>query len=126
MAEDNTQQNSENQPSVSLSPSLQALYFNTTREYRAFFQKVREAFNGHCDELKEQAEAKLDALKPDDKEGRKEVLLWQKEQLDQALAELKQLIANESSKMRKTLEEIRRKQEEQTFDLENELSQIAA
>ncbi len=103
---------------------LQQLYSQTTKEYRAFFEKVRAAFNQHCDEIKDRTEEKLAILKEDDKEGRKAVLLEQKKELDESLSELKQLLANESSRMRKTLEDIRRQQESQSFDLDTALQEV--
>jgi len=108
-----------------LRQSLQEMYRNIAREYRTFFKKVRVAFNAHCEEIKKVAQDGLAKLDPEDEEGRKKVLIEQKKQLDKALAELKQLLNFESSRMRKKLEAIKRKQEMESFSLEEELAEMA-
>lgn len=121
-----TQINGQNgQISQDLRESLQEMYRNIAREYRAFFKKVRVAFNAHCEAIKKEAKEGLATLDPDDEEGRKKVLLNQKKQLDTALAELKQLLNFESTRMRKKLEAIKRKQEMESFSLEAELAEVA-
>lgn len=105
--------------------SLQEMYRNIAREYREFFKRVRVAFNAHCEDIKKEAQEGLAKLDPEDGEGRKQVLLKQKKQLDQALAELKQLLNFESNRMRKKLEAIKRQQEMDSFSLEEELEETA-
>ncbi|MDH5597446.1 MAG: hypothetical protein OEY44_05030 [Candidatus Peregrinibacteria bacterium] len=95
-----------------------------TDRYRAFLAQVREAFNKHCDEIKDRAQAKFDAIPEENEEGRKKVLSEQKAELDQTLAELKQLLNNKGAEVRRELEEIARLKDEQSFDLDEQLEEI--
>ncbi len=103
---------------------FQQRYEATMAKYHAYFEHVRDAFKAHCEDIKQKTLKKLEDISEDDTDARKKILLEQKKELDETLAELKQLLNYQSSKMRKALEEIRREQESQEFDLENELASL--
>jgi molybdopterin converting factor small subunit len=95
-----------------------------TGGYKAFLAKVREAFNTHCDEIKEETTQKLRAVPEDDVEGRKKILQEQKAQLDRTLAELRQLLAQKGAEVRTQLEEIANLRDQESFDLDEELAEV--
>lgn len=103
---------------------FQQRYEETMAKYHAYFEQVRAAFKQHCQDIKEDTLGKLKTTSDDDKEARKKILMDQKRQLDETLAELKQLLNFQSAKMRKALEEIRRQQDEQQFNLDEELASL--
>ncbi|MDH5597259.1 MAG: hypothetical protein OEY44_04085 [Candidatus Peregrinibacteria bacterium] len=96
-----------------------------TDRYRAFLAQVREAFNKHCDEIKDRAQVKFDAIPEENEEGRKKVLSEQKAELDKTLTELKQLLNSKGAEVRRELEEIAKLKDEQSFDLEEQLEEVA-
>lgn len=100
---------------------FQQKYEETMAKYHDYFEHVRDAFKARCEEIKVATLKELDTLAEDDKEGRKEVLMKQKEELDKTLSELKELLNYQSSQMRKALEDIRRQQDEESFNLDEEL-----
>lgn len=93
-------------------------------KYHEYFEHVRTAFKTHCQEIKQKTMERLNDVPEDDEEARQQILMEQKEELDQTLAELKQLLNFQSTKMRQTLEDIRREQEAQNFSLEEELANL--
>lgn len=103
---------------------FQQLYDQTMAKYHDYFEHVRDAFKAHCEQIKQRTMTDLAALPEEDKEGRKAVLMKQKEDLDKTLSELKQLLNYQSSQMRKALEDIRRQQEQESFNLETELAAV--
>jgi len=103
---------------------FQLRYEETMTKYHDFFEHVRVAFKGHCEDIKKKTLKKLEGVPEEDKEGRERILLDQKGELDGTLSELKQLLNFQSSKMRQALEEIRKEQETQSFDLEQELASL--
>lgn len=95
-----------------------------TESYKAFLRKVKEAFNHHCDEIKEHATDKFNTIPEEDQEGRKKVLAEQKAELDKSLTELKSLLSKRGAEVRDQLEEIANLRDQGDFDLDAQLSQI--
>lgn len=91
-------------------------------QYRAFLDEVQNAFNKHCDEIKAETTRKMTLIPESDQAGRRKVLDEQKAALDRTLAELKQLLNQRGTEMRKQLEKIASIREEQTFQLDNALA----
>ncbi len=95
-----------------------------TSQYKAFLAKVREAFNKHCDEIKDEAQKKFETIPESNQAERQKVLTEQKAKLDKTLAELKQLLATRGAEVRRELEEIAKLRDEKGFDLDQELAEI--
>lgn len=95
-----------------------------TSKYRSFLAEVREAFNKHCDEIKEDALKKFNAIPEEDEEGRRKVLDDQKAELDKTLSELKHLLTQKGAEVRKQLEEIAQIRDQQSFDLDAALGEV--
>ena len=97
-----------------------------TSSYQDFLAKVREAFNTHCEEIKNDATKKFEAIPEEDEDGRRKVLEEQKAELDKALAELKQLLAKRGSEVRQKLEEIANLKDQGDFNLDSALDDVSA
>ena len=95
-----------------------------TNKYRAFLAQVREAFNKHCDDIKEDATKKFNAVPEEDQDGRKKILTEQKAELDKTLAELKDLLSKKGAEVRTQLEEIANLRDQQSFNLDSELEGV--
>lgn len=102
---------------------LNRLYDATVEHHKSYLEKLHNAFNTRCEEIRVAAHAKLDALPETDQEGRKKVLAEEKTKLDKVLAELKEAIHRSSQDARKKLEEIEAKLEG-GVNLEKELATI--
>ncbi len=96
-----------------------------TGSYQKFLDKVREAFNVHCEEIKDKATERFNAIPEGDDEARQRILEEQKAELDQALSELKQLLAKRGAEVRHQLEEIADLKEQGEFSLDSALSEVA-
>lgn len=95
-----------------------------TQEYRNFLSEVREAFNHHCDEIKDEAIQAMEGVSEDDEATRQKILDEQNAKLDKTLNELKQLLAKREAQVRAQLEEITNMREQGEFSIENELAQL--
>ena len=83
------------------------------------------AFNNHCDEIKERAKQKFEALPESDQDGRRKILEEEKSELDKTLSELRQLFASKGSQVRRQLEEIAQLKEQESFgELDDQLSML--
>ena len=95
-----------------------------TSDYRVFLSKVREAFNQHCDEIRDEATRRFDAIPEEDQEERQKVLSEQKQALDKTLSELKALLARKSAELRRQLEDIANLKDSEGFDLDDQLATV--
>lgn len=86
--------------------------------------KVYTAFQSHCEEIHQETVKQINETAEDDFEGRKKILLDQKQKLDQTLAELKQVLNDITRQAREKLEELEKTQTEKSFNLDNELANI--
>lgn len=97
-----------------------------TNDYQAFLDKVREAFNARCEQIKDEATRKFEAIPEEDEGGRKQVLDEQKAELDKALSELKQLLSRRGAEVRRELEEIANLKDQGDFNLDTMLSDVVS
>jgi len=95
-----------------------------TLTYREFLGKVREAFDRHCEAIKEEATLKLAGIPEENTEARQKVIDEQNAQLDRTLMELKQLLAQKEAEVRAELEAIAEEREQGDFSIDDELEQI--
>ena len=102
----------------------QSLSNGAALEYKKFLDHVQESFKKRCEEIKEKTNKALDATAAGDVESRKNILIGQKQELDSALAELKQLLDVRSREAREKLEEIAKQAEAQSMDLDAELAAL--
>lgn len=93
-------------------------------KYQEFLSQVREAFDKHCDEIKAQAEKKLEGIPEDDEPAQEEVRQWEESELDKTLAELQELLNRRENMVRKQLEEIEILREQNSFNFEDELAEV--
>ncbi len=94
-------------------------------KYEKFLSEVSDAFNRHCDEIKKNAERKFETIPEEDEAARQQILDEEKVELDKTLAELKQLIATRSTKMREQLEEIANLRDQAEFNLDDQLADVS-
>jgi len=104
--------------------ALNRLYDETVEAHKAYLEKVHNAFDQRCEEIRVAAHKELDALPESDKDGRQKALTQEKIELDQALSELKMALHRSSEDARHTLEDIQAKMEASSVDLERELAQV--
>lgn len=106
------------------SQSLDQKEADISTSYQDFLDKVREAFNAHCEQIKDKATKKFEAIPEEDEDGRRQVLDEQKAELDTALSELKQLLSKRGAEVRRQLEELANLKDQGDFDLDNELDDV--
>ena len=107
-----------------MSNPFQQRYQEMMDQYHQYFEQVRASFKQHCEEIKQKTQSKLKEVPESEVETRQQIYAKQKVELDEALSELKQLLNFQSSKMRQSLEAIKRDQESQQFDLDQELAKV--
>ena len=103
---------------------LNQLYDETVEAHRAYLEKVHNAFDRRCEEIRQRAHEKLKPLAESDEEGKKRVVQEEKMELDQVLSELKMAIHQSSQDARLKLEEIQSKMESSAADLDRELTSV--
>ena len=103
---------------------LNRLYNETVDHHKAYLEKVHQAFDRRCEEIRVEAHKKFDTMPESDQAGRQKVLAEEKAELDQALSELKQTIQKSSQDARKKLEEIEAKIETDALNLEKTLTTV--
>ena len=79
------------------SDQLEAREQEINDKYQAVLTQVREAFDKHCDEIRIQAEEKLEGIAEDDEPAREEVRQWEEAELDKTLGELQELLNRRES-----------------------------
>ncbi len=104
--------------------ALSKLYQDTIDYHRSYLKRLHDAFNQHCEEVGAKAKEKLSGVDESDEEARKEVLIAEQKELDEALAQLKTAINQNNAEAREKLEEIQSKIEESAMDLEAELAKL--
>ncbi|MFH0820596.1 MAG: hypothetical protein V1908_02370 [Candidatus Peregrinibacteria bacterium] len=103
---------------------LNRLYDETVEAHKVYLEKVHDAFDRRCEEIRIKAHQKLDALPESDTEGHQKVVAEEKVELDKSLSELKAALHRSGQDARKKLEEIQAKLETGTVSLERELAQV--
>lgn len=96
-----------------------------TRNYRAFLRKVGEAFDHHCESIRNRTMQEFGKVSEEDQETRQKIVDAEKAELDKVLIELKELLNRKKSEFRHQLEEIARKKDQQSFDFDKELEEVA-
>ena len=104
--------------------ALSKLYQDTIDYHRGYLKRLHEAFNSHCEEVGAKAKGELSGIDESDEEARKEILIAEQKELDEALAQLKTAINQNNAEARQKLEEIQSKIEESAMDLEAELANL--
>ncbi len=103
--------------------TLNELYNATLKDHQEYLEKLHKAFDEKCETIRVAAQAKLKAIPESDPQSRDQVVQEEKAQLNQVLAELKQVIQKSGQDARRKLEEIENKLEGET-NIEKELNQI--
>ncbi|MBN2095888.1 hypothetical protein JW752_00620 [Candidatus Peregrinibacteria bacterium] len=104
--------------------ALSKLYQDTIDYHRDYLNRLHEAFNQHCEAIGAKAKDQLSKIDESDEEKRKEILVTEQKDLDEALTQLKTAINQNNADARKKLEEIQNKIEESAMDLEAELAKL--
>ncbi len=101
------------------------LYNQTIKAQRDYLVKLQEAFNKRCDDVAVATNLKLKAMPEADVEARKKIFDEQKQQLDEALNQLKKEVNRSGAETRKKLEEIYTQRESVVFaNLENDIKTV--
>jgi small-conductance mechanosensitive channel len=105
--------------------STDELYTQTIQAQRDYLVKLQEAFNKRCDGIAAATNEKLKTVPEADVEGRKKIFDEQKQQLDQALNELKNEVNHSGGDVRRKLEEIYTQREVNVINnLENDMKTL--
>jgi hypothetical protein len=111
-------------PTIADTTDLDQLYSESIASHKSYLTQLQAAFDKHCDEIGEATKAKLAETPEEDEEARKKTMEEEHAQLDQALAELKQVINQSNKAVYKKLEEIENQRSAKTLDLDMELAQV--
>ena len=98
--------------------ALNRLYNEEIDKFEACLNDLEMAFNLQCEEARVKAHVKLDTLAKNDRIHRKEVLVDEKEELNQILRELKMAIRKSQREMLRILEKIQERKDDITDDTE--------
>jgi guanylate kinase len=103
---------------------LDQIYQGTIESHKAYLAQLQAAFDRHCDQIGEEAKAKLTQTPEEDEEARKKIMEEEQSQLSKALAELKQVVNQTNRAVYKKLEEIENQRSALGLSLEEELAQV--
>jgi multidrug efflux pump subunit AcrA (membrane-fusion protein) len=104
--------------------TLDKKYQGTIESHKAYLAQLQAAFDKHCDQIGDEAKAKLAQTPEEDEEARKKIMEDEQAQLSKALAELKQVVNQTNRAVYKKLEEIENKRSEMGLNLDEELAQV--
>lgn len=100
-------------------------YTQTIKAQRDYLVKLQDAFNKRCDDIAVATNLKLKAVPETDTEGRKKIFDEQKQQLDEALNQLKKEVNRSGGETRKKLEELYTQREAGVIsNLENDMKTL--
>ena len=111
-------------PTVADTTDLDQLYSDSIASHKMYLIQLQAAFDRHCDEIGEATKAKLGETPEEEEETRKKIMEEEHAQLNQALAELKQVINQSNKAVYKKLEEIENQRSAKVLDLDAELAQV--
>ncbi len=103
---------------------LNRLYNKTVDHHKQYLDKVHQAFDRRCEEIKLATHEKLNGLPESDQQGRQQTLDEEKAELDKVLSELKMTLQKSSQDARQKLEEIEARLDTHEFDFETQLTTI--
>jgi|GEM_PF-6857613 len=106
-------------------PTPKELYNQAIQAQKDYLSKLQIAFDKRCDEVAAQTNEKIKAVPETDIEGRKKIFDEQKQQLDEALAQLKSEVNRSSAETRKKLESLYAEEESDVLaNLENDIKTL--